>query len=249
MSGFSSFFTSRQRAVKLAKAKSGDDWWRWAPWIFFALVVLALCLGWLLLPLREWMDALQKWLVGLGAGGVVIFAAILIIMTFLPAPDWPLPIAAGYVYGIWAFPLTYGCIAFASTIAFLAARYLARDHIRGFLARRPKYRAVDKAVAKEGWQVVVLLRLSPIVPFNLQNYALGITAIPFWQYIGATLVGIIPGLVIYIYFGMFGKGLGKGVSPMDWALFGVGALATIVLGVLVTRKTKAKFAEAKRRGR
>ena len=242
MAGFSSFFTN-----SLPAAKSVEDWRRWAPWVVFGVVLLALCLGWLLLPLRAWMDALQHWLLGLGAGGVAIFAAILIFMTFLPAPDWPLPIAAGYVYGVWAFPLTYGCIAFASAIAFLAARYLARDRIRAFLARRPKYQAVDRAVAKEGWQVVVLLRLSPIVPFNLQNYALGGTAIPFWRYLGATLVGIAPGIAIYVYFGMFGRGLGKDTGPLDWALFGVGALATIVLGVIVTRKTKEKFAESKSR--
>ena len=239
MAGFSSFLTN-----SLPAAKSLEDWRHWAPWIIFAVVLLALCLGWLLLPLRAWMDALQHWLLGLGAGGVAIFAAILIFMTFLPAPDWPLPIAAGYVYGVWAFPLTYGCIAFASALAFLAARYLARDRLRAFLARRPKYQAVDRAVTKEGWQVVVLLRLSPIVPFNLQNYALGVTAIPFWRYLGATLVGIAPGIAIYVYFGMFGKGLGKGAGPLDWALFGVGALATIALGVVVTRKTKEKFAES-----
>ena len=245
MAGFlSSFVTGWSR-----KNQTAEDWRRWAPWIAFGLVLLALCLGWLLLPLRAWMDGLQHWLLGLGVGGVVIFIAILIFMTFLPAPDWPLPITAGYVYGVWAFPLTYACIALASTLAFLGARHLARGRIRAFLARRPKYRAVDRAVANEGWQIVILLRLSPIVPFNLQNYALGVTAIPFWQYLGATLVGIVPGLVIYVYFGMFGKGLGKGVGPVDWALFGVGALATVVLSVLVTRKTKAKFAESQKPGR
>ena len=241
MAGLSSFLTSAMPA-----ARSGEDWRRWAPWIVFGLVLCGLCLGWLLLPLREWMDGLQHWLLGLGARGVVIFAAILIVMTFLPAPDWPLPITAGYVYGIWAFPLTYGCIAVASTLAFLAARYLARSRIRAFLARRPKYRAIDEAVAKEGWQIVVLLRLSPLVPFNLQNYALGVTAIPFWPYLAATLVGITPGLAIYVYFGMFGKGLGKGAGPLDWTLLGVGALTTIVLGVIVTHNTKARFAESQR---
>jgi uncharacterized membrane protein YdjX (TVP38/TMEM64 family) len=60
---------------------------------------LVLCVGWFLLPLREWVEALQSWLLGLGVWGVFIFAVILIVMTFLPAPDWPLPVAAGYVYG------------------------------------------------------------------------------------------------------------------------------------------------------
>ena len=223
--------------------QAGKKWPRWWPWAAVGVLLLVLCLGWFLLPLREWIEALQSWLLGLGLTGVLIFVLILIVVTFLPAPDWPLPIAAGYVYGFWAFPLTYASIAFASVIAFLAARYLLRDKIQPLLNRRPKYRKLDRAVADDGWQVVVLMRLSPIVPFNLQNYALGVTAIPFMQYLTATLIGIAPGIAIYVYFGIFGKGLGKGPSFFDWVLFGLGVLATIALAILVIRKTKTKFAE------
>jgi len=220
-----------------------NKWGRWWPWAAVGFLLLVLCLGWFLLPLREWIDALQSWLWGLGLLGVLIFMSILIVVTFLPAPDWPLPIAAGYVYGFWAFPLTYASIAFASVLAFLAARYLLRDKVRSLLNRRPKYRKLDKAVADDGWQVVVPLRLSPIVPFNLQNYALGVTAISFLQYLTATLIGIAPGIAIYVYFGIFGKGLKRGPSVLDWVLFGLGLLATIALAILVVRKTKTKFGE------
>jgi uncharacterized membrane protein YdjX (TVP38/TMEM64 family) len=220
-----------------------DQWPRWWRWAVGGFLLLALCLGWFLLPLREWIEALQSWLLGLDLTGVLIFALILIVVTFLPVPDWPLPIAAGYVYGFWAFPVTYTSIAFASVLAFLGARYLLRDKIQSLLNRRPKYRKLDRAVADDGWQVVVLMRLSPIVPFNLQNYALGVTAIPFLQYLTATLVGIAPGIAIYVYFGIFGKGLGNGPSVFDWMLFGLGVLATIALAILVIRKTKTKFAE------
>ena len=68
---------------------------------------------------------------------------------------------------------------------------------------------LDRAVADDGWKVVVLMRLSPVVPFNLQNYALGVTAIPFVQYLTATLIGIVPGIAIYVYFGIFGERVGK----------------------------------------
>jgi uncharacterized membrane protein YdjX (TVP38/TMEM64 family) len=226
------------RRLKIA----AKDWRQWSLWAAGGLVLLLLCLGWFLLPLRDWIDGLSSWLIGLGLWGATILILIVVVMTFLPLPDWPLPIAAGYVYGVWAFPMVYGGIAFASAIAFLGARYLGRDKIRALLARRPKYRALDKAVAKNGWQIVVLLRLSPVVPFNLQNYAFGVTGIPFLQYLGATLVGIVPGVAIYVYFGIFGKGL-SGDSPdmLDWLFFGIGALATVALGVLVTRKTKAVF--------
>ena len=67
-------------------------------------------------------------------------------------PDWPLSLAAGYVSGFWAFPLTYASIAFASVLAFLAARYLLRDKVRLILTRRRKYRALDRAVADDGAQ-------------------------------------------------------------------------------------------------
>jgi uncharacterized membrane protein YdjX (TVP38/TMEM64 family) len=222
-------------------------WLRWWPWGAAGLTLLALCLGWFLLPFQQWIADLQSWLLGLGPWGVAIFAAIVVIMTLLPAPDWPLPIAAGYIYGVWAFPLTYLSIAFASTLAFLAARYLARDRIRAFLDRRPRYRALDRAVAKDGWQVVTLMRLSPVVPFNVQNYAFGVTAIPFRQYLGATLVGIVPGIAIYVYFGIFGKGLSSGVSALDLLLFGAGLLATVALGVIVTRKARSIFDPKKSR--
>ncbi|HTZ36948.1 MAG TPA: TVP38/TMEM64 family protein [Stellaceae bacterium] len=226
-----------RRQPSAAFAALREHW----PWLVFGLVLLALCLGWLLLPLRQWMDGLQSWLHGLGTWGVVIFGLILVFATFLPLPDWPLPIVAGYVFGAWAFLLVYVGIALPSALAFLAARHLARDRVRAFLGRRAKYQAVDKAVAKEGWRVVVLLRLSPIVPFNLQNYALCVTAIPFWQYLGATLLGIVPGIAVYVYFGMFGKELGGGASALDWALLGFGAAATVALGVVVTRRTRAAF--------
>ena len=81
------------------------------------------------------------------------------------------------------------------------------------------------------------------MPFNLQNYALGVTAIPFLQYFTATLIGIVPGIAIYVYFGIFGKGFGNGPSLLDWVFFGLGVLATIVLAILVIRKTETIFAE------
>jgi uncharacterized membrane protein YdjX (TVP38/TMEM64 family) len=229
-------------ASKRTRRAKTPQWREWLPWAGFGLVIAALCGAWFLLPLREWMDGLQSWLQGLGAWGVAILVLILFVMTFLPAPDWPLPIAAGYVYGVWAFPIVYFSVAAASALAFLAARYLARDRIRAFLGRRPKYRPLDKAVAEDGWAVVALVRLSPIVPFNLQNYAFGVTGVSFWQYLTATLVGIVPGIALYVYFGIVGEGLGKGkVSPLEWVLLGVGIVATIALGALVTRKTQEKF--------
>jgi uncharacterized membrane protein YdjX (TVP38/TMEM64 family) len=232
---------TRRKAVRRRRGAGSDYWRKWLPFAAFGGLLLLLCVGWFLLPLEQWIDGLQSWLLARGIWGVAICVLTLVAITFLPAPDWPLPIAAGYVYGVWAFPMVYFSIAFASALAFIATRYLFRDKIRTLLARRQKYRALDRAVASDGWQIVMLLRLSPVVPFNLQNYALGVTAIPFLQYLGATLIGIIPGIAIYVYFGIFGKGLGNGPHFLDWLLFGAGILATVVLAIIVTRRTKAKL--------
>lgn len=222
------------------------DWREWSRWGVFALAIAALCGAWLLLPLREWMDALQSWLQGLGVCGVVILVAILFVTTFLPARDWPLPIAAGYVYGVWAFSMVYASIVLASVVAFLGARHFGGDRLRALLDRHAKYRAFDKAAAEEGWKVVALVRFSPIMPFNLQNYAFAVTAVPFWPYVVGTCAGLVPGTALYVYLGIFGKGFGKGGSPLEWTLLGAGLAATIALGMLVTIKTKAKFSEAKK---
>jgi uncharacterized membrane protein YdjX (TVP38/TMEM64 family) len=231
--------------------KAATQGWReWLPWLAGGLVVSALCLGWFLLPMQQWIEGLQSWLQGLGLAGAAICILILFLVTFLPVPDWPLPIAAGYVYGFWAVPMVYGSIGLASILAFLAARHLARDRIRGILQRHPKYAIFDRVIAEEGWQTVLLLRLSPVIPFNLQNYALGASAISFGEYVAATLIGIVPGVAIYVYFGVFGKGLGSsGPGVLDWALAAAGIAATIALGVIVGRKTREKFAETKRRRR
>ena len=207
----------------------------------FAIVLLALCGAWYLLPLREWLEALRSGLRGLGAWGVVAFVLAIVAITFLPAPDWPLPIAAGYIYGVWAFPLMFLSTTAAATLVFLISRHLVGDRVRAILRRRRKYRAIDKAVEAEGWKIVVLVRLSPFVPFNLQNYAFGVTAVPTLEYTAATFAGIIPGTALYVYFGIFGKGLGGPVGTLDWVLLGLGVAATIALAILVTRKTKEKL--------
>ncbi len=127
--------------------------------------------------------------------------------------------------------------------AFLIARHLARDKVRRLLETRRNIAAIDQAIAEDGWKIVALLRLSPLIPFNLQNYLFGVTAIPFRHFVAATFVGIIPGAALYIYLGALGKAAG-GAGPARWAAFGAGLSATIAVVILVTRKARAKLREA-----
>ena len=205
------------------------------------MLAVALCIGWLALPVGEWAGTSQRWMLGLGIWGVAIFAGVFIVATLVLAPDWPLAVAAGMVYGLWAVPVVLAAAIVAASLAFLVARYVARHRIRAMLATSRKFAAVDNAVTEEGWKIVVLLRLSPLVPFNVQNYLFGITDIPLPHYLAATFVGIIPGTVVFVYLGALGNTSG---GPLEWAFFGVGLVATVTVVLLVTRKAKEKLAGA-----
>jgi uncharacterized membrane protein YdjX (TVP38/TMEM64 family) len=217
-------------------------------WVGLGLAIVVLCALTLVLPIGEWVAEFQRWLLGLGLWGVGIFALLFIASTLVLAPDWPLSIAAGFVYGLWAFPVVIVAATVAASLSFLAARYLLRARVRGLLDGRPKLAAIDKAVAEEGWKIVALLRLSPLVPFNLQNYVFGVTAVPFAHYVVATGIGIMPASAVYIYLGAIGSaarhGGGAG-GPWKWGLFALGLLATAAAAILVARKAKAKLDEAR----
>ena len=111
--------------------------------------------------------------------------------------------------------------------------------------RDEKFRAIDQAIGREGWKIVALLRLSPLIPFNASNYFYGITAVQFWPYVLASWIGMLPGTVLYVYLGTIGKaGLGdddKARSPLEYVFLGVGLLATIVVTVIVTRLAKKEL--------
>src|ERR1700733_10398811 len=87
--------------VSLTWKAATEGWREWLPWLAGGLVVSALCLSWFLLPMQQWIEGLQSWLQGLGLAGAAICILILFLVTFLPVPDWPLPIATVYVYRVW----------------------------------------------------------------------------------------------------------------------------------------------------
>ena len=109
----------------------------------------------------------------------------------------------------------------------------------------PRFRAIDEAIGKEGPKIVFLLRLSPIFPYNLLNYALGLTRVKFGSYVLASWIGMLPGTLMYVYLGSLAgsiatlaTGSGDEKTISQWILFGVGFLATILVTVYVTKIAK-----------
>jgi uncharacterized membrane protein YdjX (TVP38/TMEM64 family) len=113
---------------------------------------------------------------------------------------------------------------------------------------KEKFKAVDEAVAREGWKIVLLTRLSPVFPFNLLNYAFGLTQVSVKHYFFASWLGMIPGTIMYVYIGSLAGDLaslaagGRTKTLGEWILYWVGLLATILVTVFVTCLAKRALA-------
>jgi uncharacterized membrane protein YdjX (TVP38/TMEM64 family) len=169
-----------------------------------------------------------------GSLGPVIFIGAYALATVLFIPGSVLTLAAGYLFG----PLLgTAVVSLASTLgaslAFLVSRYAARPFIESRLMSNPKFAQIDAGIAATGAKVVFLLRLSPLVPFTLLNYMLGLTRVPFLQYVGASWAGMLPGTIAYVGLGALGgagldaAGSAGQIDVPKLALYAVGAVATL----------------------
>ncbi|WP_245912513.1 TVP38/TMEM64 family protein [Brunnivagina elsteri] len=182
------------------------------------------------------------WIRSLGSFGVIAFIVIYNLATILFIPGSVLTLGGGAIFGVFRGSI-YVLIAatIGATFAFLIGRYLSRDRIAGILEKYPKFQAVDRAVGSEGLKIVFLTRLSPLFPFNLLNYAFGITQVSIKDYILGSM-GMIPGTVMYVYIGSLTSDLAMvGMeSPqtnpiLQWSLRIIGFAATVAVSLSVTR--------------
>ena len=221
---------------------------RRTPWkkIIIGLAALTLMIvGYRLLPLQEWITTFQEWVQGFGIVGWFIFIVVYALTSFALVPGSFLTLAAGVIWGLWGFPIVIVGATLGSAISFLAARYLFMQRVQEKVAEYPRFNAVNLAIGEEGWKVVGLLRLSPALPFSLQNWFLGITPVGFWPSQIATFFGIMPGTLLYVWIGSLGGQAAGGddMSFAKWIIGGVGIAATLIVTVLVTKKANAKLKE------
>jgi len=213
-------------------------------WIAVAVLVVALVVVWRLLPLGQWIQAFQSWASRLGPTGEVLYGLVYVVAALLFVPGSLLTIGAGFTFGLlWGTVIVSLASVTAAGLAFLLARYVARAQIEKLVQRNRHFQAIDRAIAQSGWKVVVLLRLSPLVPFNLSNYLYGLTGIRFDHFILASWVGMFPGTLLYVYLGVAGRGLGQmgERSLWEWALLAAGLAATAAVTILLTRVAKAEL--------
>src|SRR6267143_1520265 len=201
-------------------------------WIVILLVVIGLSVLAKVLPVRSWIASLIDWVQQLGPLGVIVFILAYALATVLFLPGWIFTVSAGLIYGVVVGTLVAltGAII-GATLAFLIARYLLRRNIEELTRKNPRFRAIDEAIGKNGWKIVGLLRLSPLIPFNLSNYFYGITSISFGAYVAVSAIGMIPGTLLYAYLGAIGQaGISGGPSQHNkwqYVLLAVGLIATV----------------------
>ncbi len=195
-------------------------------------------------------NALQ-WIDSLGAVGAIAFMIIYIVATVAFLPGSILTLGAGVVFGV-VLGSVYVFIGatIGATCAFLVGRYLARGWIYHKIAGNEKFAAIDQAVGREGLKIVLLTRLSPVFPFNLLNYGLGITGVSLKDYVIGS-VGMIPGTIMYVYLGSLAGNIatiGSADQPSNltitWAIRIIGFIATVAVTLYVTKVARKALDES-----
>lgn len=210
------------------------------------LVVIVAAL--ILLPVRAWSIELVTWIRDAGPLAVVMFAVVYVAAAVLFVPGSALTLGAGFAYGpVWGTLIVSPASIAAALVAFAIARRLGRGRIARRVQAHRRFAAIDRAVAGQGFKLTVLLRLSPIVPYTLLNYALGLTSVRFRDYAVGSAIGMLPGTVLYVYLGSLvttARDLGaKPASAWMTGLYWGGLGCAVIVVVVVTRIARRALAE------
>ena len=194
---------------------------------------------------RDTIGMLLQWVQGAGLWGALLFGLAYIPAAVLFVPASVLTLGAGFVFGVakGTVIVSLGSTAGAAA-AFIVARTAGHDWVAGRMARHPAVDAIGRAVESEAFKVVFLTRLSPLFPFNLLNYAFGLSSVPFKTYVLASWIGMLPGTLMYIYLGSAARSVAALLSgelrrtPGQRALFAAGLVATVAVTTIVTRAAR-----------
>jgi uncharacterized membrane protein YdjX (TVP38/TMEM64 family) len=192
-----------------------------------------------------------EWVQGLGVWGPIAFIAGYVLAAVLFIPGSLLTLAGGAIFGLTnGVMIVFLAAVLGSSAAFLVSRYVARSAIERRLAGNARFAAIDRAVGAEGRKIVFLLRLSPVFPFSLLNYGLGLTNVRFVDYVAAS-VGMLPGTLLYVYYGKvigdvaaLAGGMAREKGAADYAILILGLVATIVVTTIVTKIARRALRDA-----
>lgn len=209
--------------------------------IIASLIIAAKQMG-ITTVINDFLQNILQWLDNLGFWGMLIFIGIYILATIFLIPGAVLTLGAGAIFGVVQGSILVSVAStLAATVAFIIGRYFARGWVVKQIEKRPTFRAIDKAVAQEGWKIVGLTRLSPVFPFVFLNYAFGVTQVSLKDYVLVSWIGMMPGTIMYVYIGSLTKNiatLGAGseqINTVQWMLQIIGFIATVAVTIYLTK--------------
>ncbi|XP_058208527.1 uncharacterized protein LOC131321662 [Rhododendron vialii] len=216
------------------------------------LLVAAITTAFLTLPVDKILKDFLLWVKqDLGPWGPFMLAVAYIPLTILAVPASILTLGGGYLFGL---PVGFVADSIGATLgavaAFLIGKTIGRSFVTSKLKDYPQFRAVAIAIQRSGFKIVVLLRLVPLLPFNMLNYLLSVTPVPLGQYMLASWLGMMPITLALVYVGTTLKDLSDVThgwhefSKARWALVITGLLMSVVLLVCVTKVAKAALDKA-----
>lgn len=221
---------------------TGSTLLRWT----FTIVLVLLFLGAASHYLEPYADPFANWVRERGAWGPVVFIGIYIVAAVLLIPGTILTLIAGALFG-FVYGVIYSFVGamLGSIGSFLLARYVVRPFVERRLRTEKRFKAIDHAAKTGGMRLVALLRLSPVLPYNVLNYALGITGVATWEYILGT-AAILPGTMMYTYYGTVGgtlTGISKSVhhGAGYYTMMVVGVVATVAAAFLIARLARSEL--------
>jgi len=181
-----------------------------------------------------------EWIRNQNEAGIAVFVGVYVLGCIFFLPGSVLTLGAGAIYGVVKGSVIVSISAtLGAAAAFWVGRTLARKIIEKKIEANPKFKSLDEAVAKEGWKIVGLTRLSPIFPFNFLNYAYGLTRVSFRDYFFASWIGMLPGTILYVYIGSLAGNLAESAhkppAAAQWTFRIIGFLATLAVTVLITK--------------
>ncbi len=216
---------------------------RFGPSLAVLLLLAGLVFAIKFLPLRDWLSFLSSWVKERGAFGVVVFMAIYIFCSVLLMPSAWFTAASAAAFGFWRGLLIAATSAsIAAAISFLIARYFALKWVKRWVEKNERFSALYDVISERDWKIVLLCRLTPVVPFVLSNYFFGLTRLRFWPYFWASTVGIFPGAMLYAYVGYLGKvalaGENRSRTPQEYMFMAFGFVVTMLMVIYISRRAR-----------
>ncbi|MDB6131376.1 MAG: ydjZ 1 [Verrucomicrobiales bacterium] len=192
-----------------------------------------------LLPVTSWIDQFTHIIKNSGGAGYLYFAIVYILGTILFFPGALLTLAAGVAFGfVQGTAISLISATIGASCSFLLGRFFFRNAIEKRVRSNPRFVDFDESIAKDGPLIILLLRLSPLIPFNFSNYFFGITKIGYWTFAILSFIGMLPGTMLYVYLGHLGSTALKGErnrTPLEYGFLVLGLIATLGLSWTLAR--------------